>query len=178
MRIATDYYRRITVWITKEQSDKIEQSDCKNESDYIREAIDEKNDSLADIKQRMKVFLIEELISNLSDKKEKIVRQSVRQAYKENDEDVRQIYSEIGFVRQNEQNLSDKNDENVRQTVEEVFQKELQLVANSVQLNGKLSSQQLLKISKRLGIKQSELRNLIDVYYEDLLKIPQRPVYE
>ncbi len=170
INIADNYYRRVTVWLTKEQSDKIEESDM-SDSEYIREAIDEKDVSFKEIKHRLENYLVDDMIKYLSDKKTKDVRQSVRQNSSSEDENVRQIYSEIMNVRQNEENLSDNKEENVRQTLESIFGESLQTIVNLLHAQGKLSPSQYSVISGKLGLKTKELRQYVNEYHDELMKM-------
>ncbi len=164
------YVRRLNVYINQEQDDKIRASG-QSDSEYVRDAIDEKNQRMSDIKHRMKLQVLDELIKDLSDKKEELVRQNVRQVYKENSEFVRQTVENEGLVRQKSEKLSDKSDENVRQYLEDLFGTHLQTVVNLLYYNGKLNPTQQSIVSKNTGLSKKEVRDLIDEYHDELIRM-------
>ena len=163
----SEYVRRVNVWITKEQDDKIAMSGL-DDSTFIREAIDQKDYDFMDMKSRMNDYLVDDLIKYLSDKKGGHCQTSCQTIDAKDDEIVRQLMRD---ARGYQTNLSDKNGEIVRQTPEEVFGEELQTIVNIINISGSLNNAQKNKISGRLGIKTTELQKRVDEYYDDLCRM-------
>jgi hypothetical protein len=163
----SDYVRRVNVWITKEQDDKIAMSGL-DDSTFIREAIDQKDYDFMDMKRRMNDYLVDDLIKYLSDKKRGHCQTSCQTKAARGDEIVRQLMHD---ARGCQTNLSDKSGEIVRQTPEEVFGNELQTIVNILKTSGSLNKTQKDMISGRLGIKPTELQKRVDEYDEDIRKM-------
>ena len=165
--MSNDYVRRVTAWITAEQDAKIRGSGM-SDSDFIRDAIEEKDYQFHEMKSRMENALIDDLIKYLSDKKD-AKRQTTCQTNKQKmGENVRQLYQEIS-TRQT--NLSDKTGSNVRQKPEEVFGKHLLTIVNVLHMNGKIPQKQKDIISNNLGITNKELQDNIDRYHDELMQM-------
>ena len=163
----TDYVRRVSVWITQEQSEKILHSG-QSDSEFLREAIDEKDYQFGEMKRRLRNHILDELISDLSDKKDENCQTSCQTNTSENSDIVRQLYSEMGHC---QTNLSDKKGGNVRQNPEELFGGSLQTIVNLLHSNGKLSDTQKSVISNKLNISNKELQNRIDEYHDELMRM-------
>jgi len=166
--VMTDYVRRVSAWITQEQSDKIRLSG-QSDSDFIREAIDEKDYQFGEMKRRIENHIIDDLIQHLSDKKDKNCQTSCQTNRSENDEIVRQLYSEMGTC---QTNLSDKKGEIVRQTPEEVFGERLPVIANLLKLHGEIPIAQRKVISNKMNISPKKLQDLVIEYHDELMEMP------
>lgn len=163
--MSNEYVRKVTAWITAEQDRKIEMSGM-SDSEFIRDAIDEKDYQFHEMKARMEKALVDDLIKYLSDKTGGNCQTSCQTNKQKMGENVRQLYQEISSC---QTNLSDKKGANVRQKPEEVFGKHLLTIVNLVHAHGKLNNNQKSVISNNLGITAKELQNYIDMYHEELL---------
>lgn len=161
------YYRKAVIWITKEQSDKIKESGL-GDSEFIRQAIDEKDYQFVEMKNRMHNAIVEDIISYLYDKKKEDCHTTGMTNHYKTEEIVIQNTSKIDDCHTT---LSDKKEGIVIQNPVDAFGKSLQTVVNLVQTTGKLNNTQKDVISNKLGITAHELQERVDEYHDELLKM-------